>query len=44
MLVKEKRIQPYSLTILLFRIFYNGKFVTQHILNEKYFDRFITTQ
>ncbi len=34
----QNHFVPHS----IYSVFYNGKFVTQHILNEKYFDKFIT--
>ena len=33
----QNHFVPHS----LYSVFYNGKFVTQHVLNEKYFDKFI---
>lgn len=33
----QNHFVPHS----IYSVFYNGKFVTQHILNEKYFDKFI---
>jgi len=36
----QKHFVPYT----IYSVFKNGKFVTQHILNEKYFDKFITVQ
>ena len=34
----QRHFVPYT----NYSVFYNGKFVTQHILNEKYFDKFIS--
>ncbi|MFD2564406.1 N-acetyltransferase [Aquimarina rubra] len=40
----REKAQNHFVPHTIYNIFYNGKFVTQHILNEKYFDRFITPQ
>lgn len=40
-LATREEAQNHFVPHTIYSIFYNGKFVTQHILNEKYFDRFI---
>lgn len=38
----KEKAQNHFVPYLNYSIFNNGKFVTQHILNDKYFDKFIT--
>lgn len=38
----REKAQNHFVPHTIYSVFYNGKFVTQHILNEKYFDKFIT--
>ncbi|NND31874.1 MAG: GNAT family N-acetyltransferase [Saprospiraceae bacterium] len=40
-LSKREEAQNHFVPHTIYSLFYNGDFVTQHILNEKYFDRFI---
>ena len=40
----KEQAQNHFVPHTLYSVFYNGKFVTQHILNEKYFDRFISIE
>ena len=37
----KEQAQNHFVPHTIYSVFYNGKFVTQHILNEKYFDKFI---
>ncbi len=37
----KEQAQNHVVPFTNYSVFYNGKFVTQHILNEKYFDKFI---
>jgi putative aminopeptidase FrvX len=37
----REEAQNHFVPHTLYSVFYNGKFITQHILNDKYFDRFI---
>lgn len=39
-----EKAQNHSVPHTLYSIFYKGKFVTQHVLNEKYFDKFISME
>ena len=38
----KEQAQNHFVPHTIYSVFKNGKFVTQHILNEKYFDKFIT--
>lgn len=40
----REQAQNHFVPHTIYSVFYNGKFVTQHILNEKYFDKFIVLQ
>ena len=40
----KEQAQNHFVPHTIYSVFYNGKFVTQHILNEKYFDKFITIE
>jgi ribosomal protein S18 acetylase RimI-like enzyme len=37
----KEQAQNHFVPHTIYSVFYNGKFITQHILNEKYFDKFI---
>ncbi len=39
--LSREEAQNHFVPHTMYSIFYNGKFVTQHILNEKYFDKFL---
>lgn len=41
-IVSKEQAQRHFVPFTNYTIFNNGKFVTQHILNEKYFDKFIS--
>jgi hypothetical protein len=43
-LESKEQAQNHVVPHTIYSVFFNGKFVTQHILNEKNFDRFIMTQ
>lgn len=36
-----EQAQNHFVPHTLYSVFYNGKFITQHVLNEKFFDKFI---
>ena len=43
-LKSREQAQSHFVPHTLYSVFYNGEFITQHVLNEKYFDRFIPAE